>query len=272
VDGDVTVVKPKGAKETGEAKPVPDKAKPVMVMKHSRGRLGGTTALLTIAQRAMWHGRDVQIIDGDLKSQTLMNYYPPGTKGGAIVPTGSDVIAFKDLMLEQMDQMVADGVSRVVDVSGGARDIEGVIAELDPSEFCRDNAIGLLMVCMLGPDLEDFRHLMTAVDEGQVNPADMLIVFNEGVLRGGNPDGAFLGVIENPRFVELTRAGAQSIFMRRLSILDRLREARANLYEVASGRRHDGTPHSATQAHMTKKWLDFIEQQCATNGLVGRLP
>ena len=95
----------------------------------------------------------------------------------------------------------------MVDVSGGARDIEGVIAELDPSEFCRDNGIGLLTVCMLGPDLEDFRHLMTAVDEGQVHPADMLLVFNEGMLRGGNPDGAFPGIVENPAYAELIKAG-----------------------------------------------------------------
>ena len=223
------MVKTKATKEPGETKAVPSTVKPVMVMKHSRGRLGGTTALLAIAQRAMWNGRDVQIIDGDLKSQTLMTYYPPGTKGGAIVPNGNDVIAFKDLMLEQMDQMVTDRVSRVVDVSGGARDIEGVIAELDPSEFCRDNGIGLLTICMLGPDLEDFRHLMTAVDEGHVHPADMLLVFNEGVLRGGNPDGAFLGIVENSAYAELTKAGAKTIFMRRLSILDRLRESAGEL-------------------------------------------
>jgi hypothetical protein len=272
VDDNVTVVEPTGGKETGKAEAMPDAAKPVMVMKHSRGRLGGTTALLLISQRAMWGGRKVQIIDGDLKSQTLMNYYPPGPEGGAIIPAGNDILAFKDLLLEQMDAMVTDRVSRVVDVSGGARDIEGVIAELDPSEFCRENGIGLLTICMLGPDLEDFRHLMTAVEEGHVHPADMLIVFNEGMLRSGNPDGAFAGVFSHPAFTELTDAGAEAIFMRRLSILDRLREARTNLFEVASGRRPDGTPHLATRAHMTKKWLDHIEQQCVATGIVGRLP
>ena len=273
MDGDMAIAKAKGVKDTGEAKlPVLEKSKPVMVIKHSRGRLGGTTTLLAIAQRAMSYGRRVQIIDGDLKSQTMMNYYPPGTEGGAIVPAGNDVIAFKELLLEQLDAMTSDRVSRVVDVSGGARDIEEVISDLDPSEFCRDNGIDLLTVCMLGPDKEDFRHLVAAVEEGHVNPEDMLVVFNEGVLRGGSPDGVFLPILENPAYVEMVKAGARSIYMRRLPILDRLRDARANLYEVAGGKRPDGTNHSATQTHMTRKWLDHIEQQCVATGIAGRLP
>ena len=44
---------------------------PVLVIRKGRGRLGGSTVLDVMIQRARFHGRRAQPLDGDLRSGTL---------------------------------------------------------------------------------------------------------------------------------------------------------------------------------------------------------
>jgi len=63
------------------------------------------------------------VIDGDEASMTVREHYPSGPDA-ALVPAGTEIADFKQLMLEQLERMVEDRISRVVDISGGSRDLE----------------------------------------------------------------------------------------------------------------------------------------------------
>lgn len=251
---------------------------PVLMVKYCRGRLGGSAFLLTVIQRARWQGREVLVIDGDENSKTLRTYYPADRPGGAILADGTDATAFKSLMLEQMEAIASDRTSRVVDISGGSRDMDEVMSELNLSEYCDDYGIRLVAVSMLGPDREDFLHAAKAVDLG-LRPKDMLLVLNQGVLRGGNPDQAFLPIVRDDAFKALKAEGAKAILMPKLTVMNEMRDLAADFYEVASGRGPDGkmwvdrnNKPRALWSHMSRKWTEYLEGQFATAGIADILP
>ena len=156
------------------------------MIKYCRGRLGGSAFILGLVQRARAAGRKVIVIDGDEASKTVRQYYPSGPDA-ALVPPGTEITDFKQLMLEQLELMVEDRVSRVVDVSGGSRDLDEVLIELDLSVFCADNGIDLIVVAMLGAFIEDLNHVVRATDAGFLKPGNLLLVLNRGALSKLNP-------------------------------------------------------------------------------------
>ena len=220
--------KTKSAKaNTMEEKPAPNTqevapAEPertVVVERRCRGRLGGSAFLLSLAvSRARHHGRRVIPVDGDYKSETLTRHYPPGTADGAVVPKTRDGTGFSAMMVEQMDLMAEDRVSRVVDVSGGGSEIEQFLNNLNLPDFCRDMGIGLLSVCMLGPEREDFQHLMSAVSSRHLIPRNMLIVFNEYLIpAGSNAVIEFGSILNSQDYKDMEKAGAKGIFVDHLT-------------------------------------------------------
>lgn len=246
--------------------------RPVLIVKYCRGRLGGSALLLAIIQRARWSGREVIAIDGDEASKTLRSYYPAGRPGAATIPPGADAVDFKDLMLGEMAAMVTDRKSRVVDFSGGSRDMDEVMFELNLPSFCDDYDIDLIAISMLGPDLEDFQHVIKAIDAGYLKPENMLLVMNQGVLRGGNLDTAFVPILDDPRFQKLCADGALKMLMPRLPVMSKMREALVDVYQVASGRKPDGSIEQPVWSHMSKRWLADLEQEYADAGITERLP
>lgn len=256
------------------AKEVPAVAarRPVLIIKYCRGRLGGSALLLAIVQRARAAGRDVIVIDGDEASKTVRTYYPAGSPGAALVPDGADIAAFKDLMLEQMTLMAADGKSRVVDVSGGSRDLDDMLAELDLPMFCQDYGIDLLVVAMLGENREDFDHVIKATEAGFVRPGNLLLVFNQGVLGKKNREAAFLPITDDPRYRALRAAGAREMHMPNLPVMDKMRAARVDVYATAaSANMPDGSFQPIWQ-NMSKRFLTGMEQEFSDAAVAELLP
>jgi len=244
----------------------------ILIVKYCRGRLGGSAWELTVVQRARAAGREVIVIDGDEVSKTMRTYYPTGSPGAALVPDGSDVAAFKELMLEQMTLMAADGKARVVDVSGGSRDLDDVLAELDLPVFCQDYGIDLLVVAMLGENREDFNHVVKAIEAGFVRPENLLLVLNHGVLGKKNPEAAFLPITDDQRYKDLVACGARVMHMPNLPVLDKMRAARVDGYATAaSAKMPDGSFQPIWQ-NMAKRWLTTMEQEFADAGITDLLP
>jgi hypothetical protein len=245
-------------------------ARPALVIKYCRGRLGGSAFILGLVQRARAAGRKVIVIDGDEASKTVRQYYPSGPDA-ALVPAGTEIADFKQLMLEQLEQMVEDRISRVVDVSGGSRDLDEVLIELDLSVFCEDNGIDLIVVAMLGAFTEDLNHVVRAIDAKFLKPGNLLLVLNRGALGKLNPDVAFMPVMDDPRFMQLTEAGATVIRMPNLPVLGKMMEVHADVYQVATTARWNGKLQPIWH-NMSKRFITQIEQEYADNGLAGRLP
>lgn len=254
------------------------------VARYGRGRLGGSGLLLQLAQRALWQGRAVRLLDCDLKSQTLSTYYPavPCGSGGGVdgagrlctSPRSEDAADVKAFVLSDLDRLTADRISRLLDVSGGDSVLQDLLRDLELPAFCREEGIAFTWLCPLGPDKEDFRHLLRAVERGDVSPSDMLLALNEGAIRNGqNPSGAFDAIIGGADFQAMVGAGAKSIYVPRLPCMDPLREGLLDFYAVAA-RRHGrrGEPPSPVLAHMTKRWLGVLEAEYERAEAVERLP
>lgn len=264
-----------------EAAPSPARSHDTVLMqRHGRGRLGGSGVVLALMQRAHFHGRRVKPLEGDLKSRTLASYYPSHTPDGRPIPDGASMPRsdsfgdFKGWIGNEMDDMAEDGISRALDVSGGDRAMQELLADLDLAVFCEDLSFRFLALCMLGSDMEDFNHIRAAVDAGVLHPRHMILMMNEGAIRSGqSPDGAFDAIMGHPDFQAMVSGGAVPFYLARLPCMDALREQRLNFYDVAANRPGlDGKRPRATMQHMTKKWLTDGEAQHVLRGTAGRLP
>jgi len=252
----------------------------VLAMRYGRGRLGGSGVILTAIQRARFHGRRIKPMEGDLKSRTLAGYYPSHAPDGrpildgATTPRSENLGDFKSWIGDTMDDMAEDRISRALDISGGDRVMQELLADLSLSAFCGERGFKFLALCMLGSDMEDFNHIRAAVDAGVLHPMHMILIMNEGAIRSGqNPDGAFDAIVDHPDYQALLNSGAVPVYLPRLPCMDALREQRLNFYDVAANRPGpDGKRPRATMQHMTNKWLGDFEAQHVLRDTAGRLP
>ena len=258
------------AKKSVEAADASVERQPCFLGRWGRGRIGGTAALMLLGQRARAQSRVVKFLDGDLKSGTLSAFY----NGECSRPMSLDPVDFRAWVLESVDQMEDDRVSRLLDVSGGSSSMEELLRDLQLPEFCEANDFEFAWLCVLGPDLEDFEHVRTAVQAGHMKPQHMVMVMNEGAIRQGqNALGVFDPVMTSPDFSALVRDGAKAIYVPRLSIMEDLRKARLDFYSVADREpMADGSRPRATWAHMASRWLGGVEGNITKAHLGNRVP
>ena len=253
---------------------------PVLAIRRGRGRLGGSTFLDLLIQRARHAGRRMKPMDGDLRSQTLRSLYPAtDAKGlpivdGASFPTSEELPDMKIWMLKNLDEMAEDRVSRGLDLGGGERVIPEFVRDLSLTSYCADFGIGLLSVYMLGPDMEDFRHVLELIRSGDLTADRTLLVMNEGVIRQGQTvTGAFDPIIEHPDMLALLNDGARSVYLRRLTCMSLIRDSALNFYDVADGK---PDPHGIrarpTLQQMVRVWLQQNEDQHSQAGSLRWLP
>ena len=97
--------------------------------------------------------------------------------------------------------MVTEGVSRVLDLSGGDRVLQEYVRDLVLREFCQDFGVELMMPIFLGPEIEDFRHAMEMLRSDELRCERTVLVLNEGVTRHGQTTaGAFDPIVGHPDF------------------------------------------------------------------------
>lgn len=263
MDGRVEVVEGAGGTTLEKASP----SKLDLVVREGRGRLGGTTFLDLLIQRAREKGRRVRPLDGDLKSKTLSTLYPATdasgkhVQDGASVPQSDGIVQLKDWIQDELNAMIEDRVSRVLDLSGGDRVMQELVEDLNLTGFCQQLGIGLTNVVMFGPDLEDFHHAMDRIRSRGSRGERLIMVLNEGVVRlGQTVEGAFDAILAHPDFEATLREGAEFFTMRRLSCMHVLRERGISVYDAAMNRRdRTGAKVPPTVQFMTKTWLDRFE-------------
>lgn len=251
-----------------------------LLVRYGRGRTGGSTTLDVIVQRARHQGRRVKPLDGDLRSRTLSLLYPSVDENGrpildgATAPPTDELPDIKAWLSAEFDLMVEEGVSRVLDLSGGDRVIQEYVRDLDLVPFCRDFGVDLAIALFLGPEMEDFRHVMQLVRAGDLRCERTMLVLNEGVIRHGQTTaGAFDPIIGHPDFAAIVKDGVRPVFMRRLTCLSVLRERGIGPYDVLE-RKPDrsGVKASPTLYHMTKTWLETFEREHEAAGTRDWLP
>lgn len=271
--------------ENGSINPEPERVDgvgtgPRLLIRAGRGRTGGSTGLDLAIQRARHSGRRVKPLDGDLRSRTLSVLYPSQAEDGSAIedgasaPKSDELSDIKEWLSAELDAMVATGVSRVLDLSGGDRVIQEYVRDLALIEFCRDFGVGVTVAVYLGPDMEDFRHATQLLASGEFECDRTLLVLNEGVIRlGQSTTGAFDVIMAQPEFASLLKGGARSVFIRRLTCMPLLRDQRLRFYDLLDRSPGGvGVSVSPTLQHMTKTWLLGFEREVERNHVADWLP
>jgi len=254
--------------------------RPVCAVRFGRGRLGGSMGMDLYIQRARFHGRRVKPLDGDLRSRTLSTLYPAQAadgspiQDGASMPRSEETADYKQWLIPEFEQMVVEGVSRVIDLGGGERVMQEFVRVFPLSSYCEDFGVDLLPIFFLGPDIEDLSHVVQIMRTGALRSSRILLVMNEGVIRSGETsEGAFNPMIAHADFRALIKDGAKSVFLRKLHCLDLLRARRFGFYDAAYGRPDpNGEKAGPTLLFMTKIWLEDHEGEHQTEGSAGWLP
>lgn len=234
-----------------------------LVIRHGRGRSGGSTGLDLLIQRARAAGRRIKPLDGDLRSRTLSTLYPAADADGepiadaASAPRSEEPADMRAWLSEELDRMIEGGYSAAVDLGGGERVIEEYEQDLPIRDLCDEYGIRLVEICFLGSEPEDFRHVHRIVRRRGLRAHKTLLVLNEGVIRHGQtPEGVFSPLIRSAEFQDLVSQGAVPVFLRRLGCMDALRERGLGYYAAVLGLPdRDGVPASPTQRTMVKSWL-----------------
>lgn len=148
------------------------------------------------------------------------------------------------------------------------------VRDLAVFDFCRDYGVQATLAFFLGPEMEDFRHVLQLVKTERLRCERTMLVLNEGVIRHGQTTaGAFDPIIGHPDFKAMMKDGIRTVFMRRLTCLNVLRERGLGFYDVLAGRPgKSGKKAGPTLHHMTKTWLDNFERENEAAGTVGWLP
>lgn len=254
--------------------------RPVCAVRFGRGRLGGSMGMDLYIQRARFHGRRVKPLDGDLRSRTLSTLYPAQAADGSLIqdgasmPRSEETADYKQWLIPEFEQMVVEGVSRVIDLGGGERVMQEFVRVFPLSSYCEDFGVDLLPIFFLGPDIEDLSHVVQIMRTGALRSSRILLVMNEGVIRSGETsEGAFDPIVAHPDFEALVKGGAKSVFLRKLHCLDLLRARRFGFYDAAYGRPDpNGEKAGPALQFMTKIWLEDHEGEHQTIGSAGWLP
>lgn len=253
---------------------------PRLLIRAGRGRTGGSTGLDLMIQRARHQGRRVKPLDGDLRSRTLSELYPAmdekgrAVRDGASWPKTDELPDIKEWLSAELDSMVEEQVSRVLDLSGGDRVMQEYVRDLSLMDFCQDFGIEPTVAVYLGPDMEDFRHATQLLFSGEFSCDRILLVLNEGVIRQGQTTaGAFDPIQQHPDFQRLVSEGARPMFVRRLTCMAVLRERGLRFYDVVDKKpTAAGGKVSPTLYHMTKTWLGGFERELANSSASEWLP
>lgn len=254
--------------------------RPVLAQRKGRGRLGGSRFLDLLVQRARAANRRVKVLDGDLRSRTLAEIYPAvdrtgkPVRDGASAPRSEELPDMKTWLFEQLDAMVEDRVSRVLDLGGGDRVMQEFVRELPMATYCEEMGLDLVSLYMLGPDPEDFRHVREVIKAEGGDTTKIVLVLNEGVIRvGQSVDGVFDPLLLHPDMNALIGDGARVAMFRRLSCMDLVQASGQSYFDIVKGvPGAGGEKQRPTTQHMVKIWLARFEAEQGENGVGEWLP
>lgn len=246
---------------------------PVLVVRHGRGRTGGTTFLDFLIRRARNEGREVIIGDGDRNNQTLSGLYVGKDKKGVSQPASDAIPDVKDWITELCGKMVETRSSLVLDLGGGDRVLEEYERELALAEFCEAVGVEPLSVYMVGPEMADFEHILTIFRAGYFRTKRALLVMNESLAQIEKTNAkAFHDIYSHPGFDEIVEAMIP-INMFRLPCLSDMRAAGLHFYEASQNKPGiGGRPMDPVRQFMIKNWLKRTEAEFRSKGVEEWLP
>lgn len=254
----------KVAQAPAESAGVGVKRAPVLAIGLGRGKGGKSTVLAEMAWRALAQGRKVIVADGDVRSKTLSKLFPD-----ALRPLSEEMPDMKSYLTMLLNRIVKEQSSAVCDLGGGDRVLLELGRELRLVEFCRRRGIEPLAVYCLGSEDEDLAHIHNIFEAGYFRPEHSIILMNEGIIPSGKSVvGAFEGLIEDPRFTAIVKAGAKPMFLTRLPCIDLVMKSQVGFYEAASG----SAGLDPVEEFQVEDWCADFEAKRAKVGAIEWMP
>jgi hypothetical protein len=243
-----------------------------LVVRFGRGRLGGTTYLDALAQRAMQAGREVILVDADVRNPSLSRLYP-----AARVPAGGSPEDFAEMMTEVLGELSnhPGPVSVLVDIGGGQdRALSDFIRDLNLAGFCQESGVQAVATYMLGPHPDDLAHALSVRDAGLLDGGSTILVLSEAVVkRGQTPEAAFAPLRREPAFVAWVEDGALPVPVRNLACLEKVRGFGLGLGEAMTGKPGEGgKPLGPVERFQIKDWFRGFEARHAEADALDLLP
>jgi len=259
--------------QTGSVVKMECLAQPKLIIRHGRGRTGGSMFLDFLVQYARSNGRSVLIGDGDLKNSTLSKHYPPGTVGGAYQPETSEISDMMDWLTSMITMMVEQQSSMVLDLGGGDKVLEEFGKLSDLVAFC--DAYGILPVGLyfMGPNPDDLEHIKKIWDSKFFQPKHSYLILNEHLVAGiKSSAGAFSKYIMHPDLLRMTDEGMDVIVLQRLPCMEKILDSGLSFFDAAAGKKgKSGKPLDPIYQFQTKTWtkgiLTKIEEMGASEWL-----
>jgi hypothetical protein len=246
----------------------------VIAVRFGRGRVGGSTGIDLLVQRARRAGRKVLIGDGDVRNSTLASLYPPGEPGGASQPPTDEIADLKEWITGLLGEVAAGEGSLVLDMGGGDRVLSEYHHDFGIVDFAERCGMRALGVYFMGPDMDDFDHVVTIWRAGYFRTPTSVLVMNEHLVRQGKtPAGAFDPIMERPEMAELLEGGMRAVLMPRLPCLTEMRDQGLGFFDAATRKLgRNGKPFDLVRAFMVEMWLKRMEKEFVDAGVAELLP
>ena len=243
------------------------------IVKVSRGRLGGSTYLTALAERAILGGRPTLLADGDRHNKGI-SQSPLYAEHGLPLPAASDRVTMQRWLTDAFGAAVERRKNLVLDIGGGDELVQEYAATsglIEAGEALGITVIGLFMYGTEPGDLDFIGQLQAS---GKFNPTRSLIVQNEWAApEGMPPQRAFDEAGTAERIALLKVRALKQVRMPRLLCMGQVMESGLSFHEAAEGKRgRSGTPLGPMERFWVKKWLGDIDTDVMENGAEAWVP
>lgn len=250
----------------------PRKRRPRMVVLAGRGGTGKTLLVRWICEMVFGAGRTVVIADGDRTNRSLPLYFD-----GVLAPASADDHAVCRWLEAIIDRMIAEGFDVVLDLGGGDMVLKHLAAELDLQAMLDEAGIEVVMLHLVGPEVESLGYLASVEAPGPLGtplfaPERTAIVLNEGLV-GEDLDAGevFVPIRGHKVFRAALARGVRTVSMPRLKVAYEVNRRHLLFAAAAEGVTTDGVPPMApTDRQRVRMWLRAMD--AAFKGVAEWLP
>lgn len=243
------------------------------IVKVSRGRLGGSTYLTALAERAILAGRPTLLADGDRHNKGISQSPLYGVHGLPL-PAGSDRVTMQRWLTDAFGAAVEQRKNLVLDIGGGDELVQEYAATTGLIEAGEALGITVIGLFMYGTEPGDLDFIAQLRASGKFNPVRSLMVRNEWAApEGMPPQRAFDEAGTSKRMDALDGPSVMQVRMPRLLCMGQVMESALTFHEAAEGKRgRAGTPLGPMERFWVKKWLADIDADVVESGAEAWVP
>ena len=239
----------------------------------SRGRLGGSTYLTALSERAIMAGRPTLLGDGDRHNKGI-SQSPLYARHGLPLPTADDRVTMQKWLTDAFGAAVEQRKNLVLDIGGGDELVQEYAATTGLIEAGEALGITVVGLFMYGTEPGDLDFIEQLLRSGKFSPKRSLLVRNEWAApEGVPPQRAFYAIETSERVDSLQGSLFRKVRMPRLLCMNEVVERGLTFHDAAEGKRgSSSTPLGPMERFWVKKWLSDIDAEIVENGAEAWVP